>query len=93
MPQRKIPQDALLYYIALGSSRSYDLFASDFRSNGTFPNFTDTAPESGVFRDVRVRRFFVSDAGNDCYDPGPPTATSPPLVKQVLGCSAVRCRP
>ena len=30
MPQRKIPQDALLYYIALGSSRSYDLVAKEF---------------------------------------------------------------
>ncbi len=30
MPQRKIPQDALLYYIALGSSRSYDQVAKEF---------------------------------------------------------------
>ncbi len=30
MPQRKIPQDALLYYVALGPSRSYEQVAREY---------------------------------------------------------------
>ena len=30
MPQRKIPQDALLYYVALGPSRSYEQVAKEY---------------------------------------------------------------
>ncbi len=30
MPQRKIPQDALLYYVALGPARSYEKVAKEY---------------------------------------------------------------
>ena len=36
---------AALATVARDRRKGRHLLASDFRSNGTFPNFTDTAPE------------------------------------------------